>query len=49
VTLVCAPALGALYARVLQAYAVSTRLIDGDDAAHAGLVALFAGLDDLGD
>jgi 2-dehydro-3-deoxygalactonokinase len=49
VTLVCAPALGALYARVLQAYAVPARLIDGDDAAHAGLVALFASLDDLGD
>jgi 2-dehydro-3-deoxygalactonokinase len=49
VTLVCTPALGALYGRVLQEYAVPARLIDGDKAAHAGLVALFASLEDLGE
>lgn len=46
VTLVCTPALGGLYARVLADYKIPTRFIDGDDAAHAGLVHLFANLGD---
>lgn len=38
VQLICTPALAALYARVLQAYDLTSAVIDGDDAALAGLV-----------
>jgi 2-dehydro-3-deoxygalactonokinase len=44
VTLICTPGLGSLYGAVLRRYDVRARLIDGDDAAHAGLADLFAAL-----
>lgn len=46
VTLVCTPSLGALYGRVLSDYKIATQFVDGDEAAHAGLVNLFANLGD---
>lgn len=38
VNLICTPALAALYGRALDDYGLGHRLIDGDDAALAGLV-----------
>jgi len=38
VQLICTPGLAALYARVLQAYDLTSAVIDGDEAALAGLV-----------
>jgi 2-dehydro-3-deoxygalactonokinase len=38
VQLICTPALAALYGRVLKAYDVASAVIDGDQAALAGLV-----------
>jgi len=38
VQLICTPALAALYAKVLGAYDLSSAVIDGDEAALAGLV-----------
>ena len=38
VQLICTPALAALYAKVLQAYDLTSAVIDGDEAALAGLV-----------
>ncbi len=44
VTLVCAPDLGALYARALSTYGLSATTIAGDDAALAGLAFLHSQL-----
>jgi 2-dehydro-3-deoxygalactonokinase len=38
VQLICTPSLAALYAKVLQAYDLTSAVIDGDEAALAGLV-----------
>lgn len=38
VQLICTPGLAALYAKVLQAYDLTSAVIDGDEAALAGLV-----------
>ncbi|MFO1247036.1 MAG: 2-dehydro-3-deoxygalactonokinase [Alphaproteobacteria bacterium] len=38
VQLICTPALAALYAKVLEAYDLTSAVIDGDEAALAGLV-----------
>ena len=38
VLLICTPGLAALYAKVLQAYDLTSAVIDGDEAALAGLV-----------
>lgn len=40
VPLICSPALAALYAKALDAYGIGASVIDGDEAALAGLVQL---------